>query len=76
LTELIRNIVLRDLTADDVSKALGKMSANRSTRTLRRARASLVRVVTYAQARGLVRRNVASLIKAPQGSTPEGRARL
>jgi len=70
LTAVIGEIVLRDLTADDVSKGLIKIAATRSTRTVRDTRASLVRVITYAQARGLVTRNVAALIKAPQGQAP------
>ena len=70
LTEEIGQAVLRDLQADDVSKALGKIAVTRSTRTVRDTRASLVRVITYAQARGKVTRNVAMLIKAPQGQSP------
>ena len=70
VTEILGKTVVRDLTADDVSKALIKIAETRSTRTVRDTRAALVRVITYAQARGLVRRNVASLIKAPQGSSP------
>jgi integrase len=70
LTGIIGQIALRDLTADDVSKALIKIAETRSTRTVRDTRASLVRAVTYAQARGKVGRNVAALIKAPQGKAP------
>jgi integrase len=62
--------VLRDLTAEQVSKALIKLAQARSTRTVRDTRANLVRVITSAQARGLVSRNVASLVAAPQGKAP------
>jgi hypothetical protein len=61
---------LRDLEADEVSKALIKLLATRSTRTIRDTRASLVRIITYAQARGLVGRNVAALLKAPKRQAP------
>jgi hypothetical protein len=47
-----------------------KLAATRSTRTIRDTRASLVRIITYAQARGLVGRNVVALIKAPKGQAP------
>lgn len=70
LTGIIGQIALRDLTADDVSKSLIKIAETRSTRTVRDTRAALVRAVTYAQARGKVGRNVAALIKAPQGKAP------
>ena len=70
LTSLIGKIALRDLTADDVSKALKTIAATRSTRTVRDTRAALVRVITYAQVRGKVGRNVAALIKAPAGKAP------
>lgn len=70
LTEIIGKLSLREMTADDVSKSLIKIAETRATRTVRDARASLVRVVTYAQARGLVSRNVVSLISAPQGKAP------
>lgn len=67
--------MLRGLTADQVSKALIKLAQARSTRTVRDTRANLVRVITYAQARGLVSRNVASLVTAPQGKAPGGQSK-
>lgn len=62
--------VLRDLTADDVLVALQQSAETRSTRTVRDSRAALVRVITYAQARDKVSRNVAALIQAPPGKSP------
>ena len=70
LTEIIGKRPLRELEADEVSKALIKLAATRSTRTIRDTRTSLVRIITYAQARGLVGRNVVALIKAPKGQAP------
>jgi hypothetical protein len=66
-TDILGQIVLRDLTADQVSKALIKLAQARSPRTVRDTRANLVRVITYAQARGLVSRNVASLVCGAAG---------
>jgi len=66
----IGHLPLRDLTADDVLKALRAAAETRSSRTVRDSRAALVRAITYAQARGKVGRNVASLIKAPPGKSP------
>jgi hypothetical protein len=66
----IGKIVLRDLEADHVIRALSVIAETRASRTVRDTRASLVRVITYAQARNLVARNVAGLIKAPPGKAP------
>jgi integrase len=66
----IGTVVLRELEADDVIKALTAIAETRATRTVRDTRAALVRVITYAQARNLVGRNVASLISAPPGKAP------
>jgi len=70
LKKSLGQIVLRDLTADDVLAALHKSAETRSTRTVRDSRAALVRAITHAQARGKVSRNVAALIQAPQGKSP------
>ena len=61
---------LRDLEADDVIRGLQLVAETRSSRTVRDTRAALVRTITYAQARSLVGRNVAGLIKAPPGLAP------
>jgi integrase len=70
LKESLGNKVLRDLTADDVLGALKDAAETRSSRTVRDARSNLVRAITYAQARGKVARNVASLISARPGTAP------
>jgi|HubBroStandDraft_1064217.scaffolds.fasta_scaffold144617_1 hypothetical protein len=74
LTEIIGKRPLRELEADEVSKALIKLAVTRSTRSIRDTRASFVRIITYTQARGLVGRNVVALIKARRHSPPAGRA--
>jgi hypothetical protein len=62
--------VLRELEADVILTALKAAAETHSSRTVRDSKAALVRVITYAQARGKVARNVASLIKAPPGKKP------
>ena len=66
----IGQTVLRELEADHVVSGLKAIAETRSSRTVRDTRAALVRAITYAQARGLVARNVASLIKSPPGKAP------
>jgi integrase len=70
LLEEIGATVLRDLTTDDVLRALRASAAKRSNRTMSDSRAALVSAITYAQARGKVGRNVAALVKAPPGKSP------
>lgn len=72
VTAKLGKFVLRNLTAEDVRKALVSIAETRASRTVRDTRAALVRVI--AQARGLVARNVAALVKAPPGMAP-GRPR-
>jgi integrase len=67
LTDQIGSVLLRDLKAADLHKALVKLAETRSTRTIRDTRAALERAITFAQARDLVGRNVAALVKAPPG---------
>ncbi|MGH3303458.1 MAG: site-specific integrase [Streptosporangiaceae bacterium] len=67
VTSQLGQAKLRDLTSEDVRKALVKIAQTRATRTVRDTRAALVRAITFAQARGLIARNVASLIKPPPG---------
>lgn len=61
---------LRELTSEDVRKALVSIAETRSSRTVRDSRAALVRVITFVQARELIGRNVAALVKAPPGKGP------
>jgi hypothetical protein len=67
VTMLIGNIPLRDLTAHDVRRALAKLAATRSTRTMASAHNVLVRAIRHAEANDHVGRNVASFVKPPQG---------
>ena len=67
LTELIGAAKLKELTAADVRSALGQLATSRSTRAVQMAYNSLVRVVRYAEANGLVGRNVAALVTPPKG---------
>ncbi len=62
---------LRKLTAADVRAALETIAATRSTRTVTLAHNALERAIRHAEASDLVRRNVASLVRPPQGQ--EGR---
>src|SRR5262249_44311380 len=67
LTALIGGAKLKELTAADVRSALGQLAPSRSTRAVQMAHNSLVRVVRYAEANGLVGRNVAALVTPPKG---------
>jgi integrase len=58
-----------DLTAPDVQAALTKMAGRYSTRTLQKTHNCLTRVIRYAEARDLVRRNVSALVDTPGGQT-------
>jgi integrase len=70
LLPLLGAIPLRDLTAADVRAALTRTGATRSSRTVTIAHQVLTRAIRHAEANDLVRRNVASLIRAPKGGTP------
>lgn len=70
VTAKLGKIVLRNLTAEDVRKALVSNAETRASRTVRDTRAALIRVITFARARGLVARNAAALVKAPPGMAP------
>ncbi len=58
---------LRDLSAGDVRSGLGKLADRYSTRSLQITRISLERAIRHAESDDLVGRNVAALVKAPQG---------
>jgi integrase len=58
---------LRVLSAGDVRSGLSQLAARYSTRSLQITRLSLERAIRYAEADDLVGRNVAALVKAPQG---------
>jgi hypothetical protein len=59
---------LRELTAGDVRAGLEALSGRLSTRYLQIAKASLARVIRYAEAHDLVGRNVATLVDPPTGA--------
>jgi integrase len=67
LRELLNDVKLRDLTAGDVQQALDTLSARLSTRSLQIIRNCLERAIRQAEIRDLIGRNVAALVKAPQG---------
>jgi integrase len=58
---------LRTLGASDVRSALGQLTARYSTRSLQITRNSLERAIRHAESNALVGRNVAALVKPPQG---------
>jgi integrase len=58
---------LRVLSAGDVRSGLNQLAARYSTRSLQITRNSLERAIRHAEADDLVGRNVAALVKAPQG---------
>jgi integrase len=60
---------LRTLSAGDVRGALGQLADRYSTRSLQMTRASLERAIRHAESNDLVGRNVAALVKPPQGRT-------
>lgn len=66
----IGGTVLRDLTADDVIRALAAAAEGRSTRTVRDGRAALVSAINYAMLRNKIGRNVAALVEPPAGKSP------
>ena len=58
---------LRDLTATDVHQALTSMSARYSTAAVAMGHNALTRALRHAEARDLVKRNVATLADTPRG---------
>lgn len=58
---------LRELTAADVHAALVSAAATRATATVAAAHNCLTRLIRYAEARDLVRRNVSALVDTPKG---------
>lgn len=59
--------LLRDLGARDVRSALSQLAIRYSTRSLQITRNSLERAIRHAESNDLVGRNVAALVKTPQG---------
>ncbi len=67
LAESLGRVVLRDLTAHDVRTALSALARDQSSATVAIAHNALTRAIRHAEARDLVRRNVAALIDTPRG---------
>jgi integrase len=73
LREELGTVELTKLTAGVVQQALGKIASGRSTRTVQMAHSVLERAIRHAERDDLVGRNVAALVKPPQGKAT-GRA--
>jgi integrase len=58
---------LRELTADDVHRALAAMALRYSSAAVAMGHNALTRAIRHAKARDLVRRNVAMLVDTPKG---------
>src|SRR6266567_3814238 len=65
--EHVGHAALRDLTAHDVRHALTVLGKDRSSATVAIAHNALTRAIRHAEARDLVRRNVAALVGSPKG---------
>ncbi|QFG26280.1 tyrosine recombinase XerC [Actinomadura sp. WMMB 499] len=65
---LIGKVRLKDLRADDVGEWLDGLAGSLSSRSLRLVHAILKRAIRQAQARDMVIRNVAELVKTPKGT--------
>ena len=63
----IGGIRLRELTADDVRQALAAMALRYSSAAVAMGHNALTRAIRHAEARDLVRRNVAMLVDTPKG---------
>jgi hypothetical protein len=63
------NIKLRELTAGDGQQTLDALADRLSTRTLQILRNCLERAIRHAETRDVVGRNVAAVVKPPQGNS-------
>jgi integrase len=71
----VGNRRLRDLTADDVDKLMRDMAtAGYSKHTMVRVHGELARILRFAERRGKVMRNVATLVDVPAGPKKRGRS--
>jgi integrase len=66
-TATLGRVKLRELNARHVQKALDDLSESLSTRYLRLVHQAIERSIRHAQAADLVGRNVASLVRVPEG---------
>jgi integrase len=67
VTAKIGRAPLRELTANDVRKALTALSREQSSSTVAIAHNALTRAIRHAESRDKVRRNVSALIDTPKG---------
>lgn len=67
VTEKIGRAVLRELTANDVRRALTSLAKEQSSATVAIAHNALTRAIRHAESRDKVRRNVSALIDTPRG---------
>ncbi len=67
VVDCIGKVALRELTAQDVRRALAEVASTRSSRTVGMAHNSLERAIRHSEANNYVRRNVAALVKPPTG---------
>ncbi len=67
LLQILRSKLLRDLTATDVRRALVRVAATRSTRSIQAAHSALTRAIRRAESNDLVGRNVSALAERPKG---------
>ena len=65
--EVIGTRPLRDVGARDIRSALSQLATRYSTRSIQITRNSLERAIRHAESNDLVGRNVAALVKTPQG---------
>jgi integrase len=64
---IIGGMRLRELTADDIHQALAAMALRYSSAAVAMGHNALTRAIRHAEARDLVRRNVAMLVDTPKG---------
>jgi integrase len=69
VTEKIGRAVLRELTANDVRRALAGLAKEQSSSTVAIAHNALTRAIRHAESRDKVRRNVSVLVDTPKGQT-------
>jgi integrase len=67
LLQILGSKLLRDLTATDVRRALVRVAATRSTRSIQAAHSALTRAIRRAESNDLVGRNVSALAERPKG---------
>jgi integrase len=67
VSEKFGRAILRDLTANDVRRALTSLAKEQSSATVAIAHNALTRAIRHAESRDKVRRNVSALVDTPKG---------